>query len=397
MKLKLISIALIICFVFSGFAYAENTESDIESQVAIDIDSDKPSKNKESERVKYAKARFRKEEFNIPLEAPDSLEDYKVLYTANMLQGASLRDRTDDKIYNKGVHIPEGKFIEIYDVQPDWVLTEYNGSIGWIKRIMLNEGTIQAVDSKNTPPYGVQVMKYIATVTEDTYVLNRPNPDATPFKIPIDKGAKIALFGFENGFAKVNIWRNYGYIDAKVLKDVQLISPVAEEPLALDMPMAAYCSFFEHSLGKESNDARVVNIDVSCKYMTMTLQPGESFDFNAQVGPYRRTKGYQPAPVLINGGSQLGYGGGTCQSSSTLYNVLKQMPGITILWRRPHGPGSARYLPQHMDAAVGNPMLNLKFRNDYPFPVRFDAQSVKGCLFIAAYKVENDIKVENNK
>ena len=98
--------------------------------------------------------------------------------------------------------------------------------------------------------------------------------------------------------------------------------------------------------------------------------------------------------MLINGGSQLGYGGGTCQSSSTLYNVLKQMPGITILWRRPHGPGSAKYLPQHMDAAVGNQLLNLKFRNDYDFPVRFEAQSVKGCLFIAAYKVQDDVKAE---
>ena len=394
MKIKLLAICLLICIIFSSAAFAQDAETELENQTAIEVDDDKPDKYGESDRVKYAKGRFKNEGFNIPLDAPTSLDGYQALYTANMLNSATLRDRTDDKVYNRGLQIPEGAQITIYHVEPNWVLTEYKGDIGWIKRIMLNEGTIQTIDPKNTAPYGVQDMKYIATITEDTYVLNRPDPNATPFKIPVDAGAKIALFGFENGYAKVNIWRNYGYIDAKILKDVQMIAPSAEQPLTPDMPLAAYCSFFDHSLGKESNDSRVINIAVSCKYMTMTLQPGESFDFNAQVGPYKRTKGYQPAPVLINGGSQLGYGGGTCQSSSTLYNVLKQMPGITILWRRPHGPGSAKYLPQHMDAAVGNQLVNLKFRNDYDFPVRFEAQSVKGCLFIAAYKVQDDVKAE---
>lgn len=394
MKIKLLAICLLICIIFSPAAFAQDAETELENQTAIEVDDDKPNKYGESDRVKYAKGRYKNEGFNIPLDAPESLDGYQALYTANMLNSATLRDRTDDKVFNKGLQIPEGAQITIYHVEPNWVLTEYKGDIGWIKRIMLNEGTIQTIDPKNTAPYGVQDMKYIATITEDTYVLNRPDPNATPFKIPVDAGAKIALFGFENGYAKVNIWRNYGYIDAKILKDVQMIAPSAEQPLTPDMPLAAYCSFFDHSLGKESNDSRVINIAVSCKYMSMTLQPGESFDFNAQVGPYKRTKGYQPAPVLINGGSQLGYGGGTCQSSSTLYNVLKQMPGITILWRRPHGPGSAKYLPQHMDAAVGNQLLNLKFRNDYDFPIRFEAQSVKGCLFIAAYKVQDDVKAE---
>lgn len=91
--------------------------------------------------------------------------------------------------------------------------------------------------------------------------------------------------------------------------------------------------------------------------MTRVMQPGESLDFNAQIGPYKRTNGYHPAPVLIDGGSQLGYGGGTCQSSSTLYNAVRQLSGLTVLYRRPHGPGCAKYLPMHQDAAVGNVKL----------------------------------------
>jgi len=116
------------------------------------------------------------------------------------------------------------------------------------------------------------------------------------------------------------------------------------------------------------------------------MEPGESLNFNKQIGPYRKANGYFPAPVLVNGGSQLGYGGGTCQSSSTLYNALRQIPGITILQRRPHGPGCARYLPMHQDAAVGTDNLNLRFRNDCPFAIRIVAECTgEGVLCIQIY------------
>ena len=117
------------------------------------------------------------------------------------------------------------------------------------------------------------------------------------------------------------------------------------------------------------------------------LQPGDELDFNNDVGPYKKNNGYFPAPVLIDGGSQLGYGGGTCQSSSTLYNTIRMVPGITILQRRPHGPGCARYLPMHQDAAVGTTELNLRFRNDTPHTLRILAESTgEGTLCIQIFR-----------
>ena len=87
--------------------------------------------------------------------------------------------------------------------------------------------------------------------------------------------------------------------------------------------------------------------------------------------------------------SQIGYGGGTCQSSSTLYNTVRQLPGITVLMRRPHGPGCARYLPMHQDAAVGNESLNFIFRNDYGFPIRILAQSTgEGVITIQIFRAD---------
>ena len=138
MKIKLLAICLLICIIFSPAAFAQDAETELENQTAIEVDDDKPDKYGESDRVKYAKGRFKNEGFNIPLDAPTSLDGYQALYTANMLNSATLRDRTDDKVYNRGLQIPEGAQITIYHVEPNWVLTEYKGDIGWIKRIMLN-------------------------------------------------------------------------------------------------------------------------------------------------------------------------------------------------------------------------------------------------------------------
>ena len=156
-----------------------------------------------------------------------------------------------------------------------------------------------------------------------------------------------------------------------------------------DTPISAFSSFFKYNNGVELNDGRVKNIVRSCELMTRVMQPGEQLDFNAQIGPYKKANGYFPAPVLIDGGSQPGYGGGTCQSSSTLYNTLRQLPNVTILMRRPHGPGCARYLPMHQDAAVGNESLNFIFRNDYKFPIRIVADSKgEGVITIQIFKVQ---------
>ena len=231
-------------------------------------------------------------------------------------------------------------------------------------------------------------MSYVATLTRPAPVYKQPTLNADTFPIIAGAGNKVAIIGFTDGFAQVYYWRSYGYIEASAFTDMRVVSPL-DEPMSADTPIAAFSSFFAYNTGSEGNDGRCKNIVRSCELMTRVMQPGEQLDFNAQIGPYKRSNGYHPAPVLIDGGSQLGYGGGTCQSSSTLYNTVRQLPGVTIVYRRPHGPGSARYLPQHTDAAVGNTSLNFIFRNDYPFAIRIVAESTgEGVLTIQIFRGE---------
>lgn len=281
--------------------------------------------------------------------------------------------------------VNEGETVTVYAVYPSYVLAEYNGYVGYIIRTWVDENMV-TLDPAHVPPYGVVPSQYVATLTERANVYATPSLDADVYSIHPGEGSKIAILGFVDGFAKVLYWRSYGYIDARLLTDLVVVAQ-GDDPLSEDTPIAAFCSFFEYNTGKAGNDGRCKNIVHTCELMSRVMEVGESLNFNTQVGPYTKANGYFPAPVLVDGGSQIGSGGGTCQSSSTLYNTIRQLPGITILMRRPHGPGCARYLPMHQDAAVGNESLNLIFRNDCEYPIRILAECTgEGVLCIQIFR-----------
>ncbi|MDD3337061.1 MAG: VanW family protein [Eubacteriales bacterium] len=306
-------------------------------------------------------------------------------FTAN---GTAIRMRAEQSGDSAVVcSINRGEIITIYAVYPSYVLAEYNGYVGYVIRTWIDEA-VTTIDPSTTPPYGTTLSQYVATTTAPANVYMYPSTDAPINDIVIGEGSKIAVLEFVDGFAKILYWRSYGYVDAALLTDLVVVSQT-DEPLSPDTPIAAFASYFAYNTGVEGNEGRCKNIVRSCELMTRVMQPGESLDFNSQIGPYKRTNGYFPAPVLIGGGSQLGYGGGTCQSSSTLYNTIRQLSGVTVLKRRPHGPGCAKYLPMHQDAAVGNASLNLIIRNDYDFPIRIEAFSKgEGSICIQVFRGE---------
>ncbi len=273
---------------------------------------------------------------------------------------------------------------EILFVGANWCVVRYKNKVGYIKREKLE--SVQAVDPVNTPPYGVQKSTYVC-VTASACHVRKSMSDEDDCWVVLNPGTRLSIWRLYNGWAVVPYWRTYGYIRLEELTDLIPVSPT-DVPLRDDTPIAAYTSYYKMT-DSESNLNRLVNIDVACRRLTRVMQPGESFNFNTMVGPYNARNGYKKAPVLTNGTYNMGYGGGTCQVSSTLYNALMQCPGITILYRRPHGPSGASYLPHGVDAAVGNDYLNLRFRNDYDFPIRVEGHtSSDGALLMLVYRAD---------
>src|SRR4029079_1760520 len=101
------------------------------------------------------------------------------------------------------------------------------------------------------------------------------------------------------------------------------------------------------------------------------VKPGETFSFNKIVGTFSRDQGYRKAPVSYNGQLVDSWGGGVCQTSTTLYNTAL-LGGMTIVERNRHR-FCPSYVPPGRDAAVAFNTIDLKFRNPYDFPVRIQA------------------------
>ena len=51
------------------------------------------------------------------------------------------------------------------------------------------------------------------------------------------------------------------------------------------------------------------------------IAPGARFSFNETTGERNAAKGFEEAPVIINGELQNGIGGGVCQVSTTVFNA----------------------------------------------------------------------------
>lgn len=101
------------------------------------------------------------------------------------------------------------------------------------------------------------------------------------------------------------------------------------------------------------------------------IAPGETFSFNTRVGSFSRDQGYRKAPVSYNGQLVDSWGGGVCQTSTTLYNAAL-LAGMEIKERHRHRFAPS-YVPPGRDAAVAFDTIDLKFRNPYAFPVRISA------------------------
>ena len=316
-----------------------------------------------------------------PANAEETAE--QPLYRAQITGGdAGLYE--DESEAHRIAYVKKGTYVRVYKVTPKFAYIEANGTMGYVYRSRLDQVT--AIDSVNIPPYGVEVFQYMATTACDTPIYEAADSTAKVL-ITLHEGARFAFIGAENGWAKVIYHRQYGYIDTRLLTEVVMVKSAVDEE-ALDAPIAVYTSYYKITT-TEANIGRMKNIATACeKLSAITLQPGESLDFNSDIGPYTEKNGYHKAPVLADGKTKLNYGGGTCQVSSTLYNVVLQLPGLTVVKRRAHGANGASYLPHGVDAAVGNKNLNFIFRNDYDFPVRIDASSQDGALYMSIWKAD---------
>jgi vancomycin resistance protein YoaR len=134
------------------------------------------------------------------------------------------------------------------------------------------------------------------------------------------------------------------------------------------------------------------NIDVAAaKLDGLVLAPGELVSFNAIVGERSEDNGFQKSWEIFKGEMVEGVGGGTCQVASTFYAAVF-FGGLDITERLPHSRPSA-YIPMGLDSTVVYPIVDLKVRNPYDFPVAVHATVVGNQLKMQLLGAKKPAKV----
>jgi hypothetical protein len=129
--------------------------------------------------------------------------------------------------------------------------------------------------------------------------------------------------------------------------------------------LARFQTFFSRN-GDQATRAQ--NIETAAARLDgMVLLPHELFSFNGAVGPRTVENGFSRGWEIFKGEMVEGIGGGTCQVAST-FHAAAFLAGLDVIERLPHSRPSA-YITMGLDATVVYPVVDLKIRNPYDFPV----------------------------
>lgn len=145
----------------------------------------------------------------------------------------------------------------------------------------------------------------------------------------------------------------------------------------------AKISLVSYSSGKNRNH----NLNLCCKKINGTIiRPGQTFNWFRVVGAASASKGYKKA-MIFKGKKEraLGYGGGVCQVSSTLYQAALEI-GCKIIERHEHSQ-PVSYCKKGKDATVTYGTNNLIFKNTNNFSIKLVTYSEAGRTTCEVYRI----------
>lgn len=169
------------------------------------------------------------------------------------------------------------------------------------------------------------------------------------------------------------------------------IEPDLEKPAvtdddlkAVDRVLGSYTTYFDPSIPRGENIALAAEA-----IHRQLIKPGETFSFNKVVGLRTAAAGYKNAPVIIDGRTEDGIGGGVCQVSSTLYNAIL-LANLTPTDRSNHYFPSS-YVPEGLDATVADGAIDFCFKNNLKHNVYLLASISGGALTIDVLGTHADL------
>ena len=118
---------------------------------------------------------------------------------------------------------------------------------------------------------------------------------------------------------------------------------------------------------------RANNIQLAARNLNgVVIPPGYDFSFLGEIGPITKETGYLESLIIKGDATVPGIGGGLCQVSTTVFRAAF-WAGLPIVERNQHSYRVGYYeqdgTPPGLDAAVYDPGVDLRFRNDTGHPI----------------------------
>ena len=154
----------------------------------------------------------------------------------------------------------------------------------------------------------------------------------------------------------------------------------------------------EEEIGKYStkiydkSSDRQNNLEITCSKLNgYIVKSGQTFSFEDTIGQAKKEEGYKKAKIFDSDGNvKEGYGGGKCQVSTTLFNAVRNIPGITVTERHNHS-SKVPYAKAGDDAAVAHGGYDFHYINNNDYDIKINASVDKKNIVITINKIQNNL------
>jgi len=310
----------------------------------------------------------------------DNTDHFKQNFKAYAVRGSALYTKPDERsrfICN----VPVYEEVIISQNQGDWNYAMYKNQTGYIRTAHLFKW--DRIDPYAGDIPGCIVYPLMAFVDRTTDIRSYNDGGKKVLKT-INPGSALCVEPpDEQGRYKTPYWRTTGYItEEDIVSTIPVVPYDQAQPGNLISVMTTY-----YAVGAKTLQywGRNWNIYLSTSMISSTmLYPGEQYDAYKCIGPYRKSTGYKPAPIM-SPHALMGFGGGTCQVNTTLYNTIIRVP-IYVDHRKVHANVGIKYIPKGYDAAVGGGDINMVFTNTLPYPIYFNFFVSDGVMTCCIYR-----------
>lgn len=188
------------------------------------------------------------------------------------------------------------------------------------------------------------------------------------------KGTILTIYGEadENGWYYVSHDNVYGYVKG----DYLIFSDYPEYEM-----ISAFSTTSKSSTNRDFNMALATS-----KINGMILEPDDTFDWFEVIGSANKANGYKKATIISGGKYVQGYGGGVCQVSTTLYNLIYQIDIIPDELH--HHSLKSSYVPKGMDATVAYKSKNFVFTNSTESSILIELYTDGGTVYGMLYNID---------